>query len=184
MRGKIMIPMYRLWLHGLYGLYVHRWSQSPERPLNLISHSLPLLRGPLTTGIVASQCTSSRNACDALTLLHTFNISMFKSVKKNFATIKYIYNKFANIIEGHTVAFDTNDCWNFQKRWPWSALWCARLRYTWAYLMPGICLINPTAMDKLMPFPTKFYAVMLSGYDLTFCHFAYLMKLFETNIEN
>ena len=40
MWGKIMIPMYRLWLHSLYGLHGPRCPQSPERPLNLITHSL------------------------------------------------------------------------------------------------------------------------------------------------
>ena len=40
MWGKIMIPMYRLWLHGLYGLYGPRNPLSPERPLNLITQSL------------------------------------------------------------------------------------------------------------------------------------------------
>ena len=40
MWGKIMIPMYRLWLHGLYELYGPRCPLSPERPLNLITHSL------------------------------------------------------------------------------------------------------------------------------------------------
>ena len=38
--GKIMIPLYRLWLHGLYGLHRHRCPLSPKRPLNLITHSL------------------------------------------------------------------------------------------------------------------------------------------------
>ena len=33
MWGKIMIPMYRLWLHGLYELYGPRCPLSPERPL-------------------------------------------------------------------------------------------------------------------------------------------------------
>ena len=40
MWGKIMIPMFRLWLHGLYGLYGSCCPLSPERPLNLITHSL------------------------------------------------------------------------------------------------------------------------------------------------
>ena len=40
MWGKIMIPVYKLWLHGLYGLYGPRCPLSPERPLNLITHSL------------------------------------------------------------------------------------------------------------------------------------------------
>ena len=38
--GKIMIPMYRLWLHVFYGLYGPHCLLSPERPLNLITHSL------------------------------------------------------------------------------------------------------------------------------------------------
>ena len=33
------IQMYRLWLHGLYGLYGTRCPLSPEMPLNLITHS-------------------------------------------------------------------------------------------------------------------------------------------------
>ena len=37
MWGKIIIPMYRLWLHGLYGLYVPRCPLSPKRLINLIS---------------------------------------------------------------------------------------------------------------------------------------------------
>ena len=41
MWGKIMIPMYRLWLHSLFGLYGPCCPLSPERPLNLITHSLP-----------------------------------------------------------------------------------------------------------------------------------------------
>ena len=40
MWGKIIIPMYRLWLHGLYGLYGPRCPLSPKRPINLISLSL------------------------------------------------------------------------------------------------------------------------------------------------
>ena len=37
MWGKIIIPIYRLWLHGLYGLYGPRCPLSPKRPINLIS---------------------------------------------------------------------------------------------------------------------------------------------------
>ena len=40
MWGKITIPMYRLWLHSLYGLYGPRCPLSPEKPLNLITDSL------------------------------------------------------------------------------------------------------------------------------------------------
>ena len=38
---KIMTPMYRLRLHGLYGLYGPH-SMSPERLLNLVTHALTL----------------------------------------------------------------------------------------------------------------------------------------------
>ena len=46
MWGKIMIPMYKLWLHGLYGLH---GLMSPKGPLTLITHSLTLkgLKGEL-----------------------------------------------------------------------------------------------------------------------------------------
>ena len=37
MWGKIIIPMYRLWLYSLYGLYGPRCPLSPKRPINLIS---------------------------------------------------------------------------------------------------------------------------------------------------
>ena len=43
MWGKIIIPMYRLWLNGLYGLYGPRCPPSSKRPINLISLSLSLL---------------------------------------------------------------------------------------------------------------------------------------------
>ena len=46
MWGKIVIPMYWLWLHGLYGLYGRRCPLSPKRLINLISlwHIGPLRR--------------------------------------------------------------------------------------------------------------------------------------------
>ena len=39
MWGKIMIPMNRLWLHGLYGLYGPHCPLSPKRLLNRLTHS-------------------------------------------------------------------------------------------------------------------------------------------------
>ena len=39
MWGKIIIPMYKLWLHGLYGLYGPRCPLFLKRPINLISLS-------------------------------------------------------------------------------------------------------------------------------------------------
>ena len=43
-RGLYCIPMYRLWLHSLYGLYGPRCPLSPKRPINLISLSFPSMR--------------------------------------------------------------------------------------------------------------------------------------------
>ena len=43
MWGKIIIPMYRLWLHSLYGLYGPRCPLSQKRPINLISLSLCII---------------------------------------------------------------------------------------------------------------------------------------------
>ena len=40
MWGKIIIPVYRLWLNGLYGLYGPRCPLSSKRPINLIFLSL------------------------------------------------------------------------------------------------------------------------------------------------
>ena len=42
MWGKIIIPMYRLWLNGLCGLYGPRYPLSSKRPINLISLSISL----------------------------------------------------------------------------------------------------------------------------------------------
>ena len=47
MWGKIIIPMYRLWLHGLYGLYGPQCLLSPKRLINLISLSLVPVSVPL-----------------------------------------------------------------------------------------------------------------------------------------
>ena len=43
MGGKIIIPMYRLWLHGLYGLYGPQCPLSPKRLINLISLSCNMI---------------------------------------------------------------------------------------------------------------------------------------------
>ena len=49
----------------------------------------------------------------ALYLTHTFDIDVFKTIKTNSTTLKYIYIESANITEGCNVAFDTIDCYNF-----------------------------------------------------------------------
>ena len=58
--------MYRLWLHGLYGLlYGPRCPLSPKRPINLISLSLELIHKPLQT-LVLLQCYTK-------SLIYTWN---------------------------------------------------------------------------------------------------------------
>ena len=42
---KVMIPMYKLWLHGLYRLYRPWCPMSSKRLLNLITHSLTTIIG-------------------------------------------------------------------------------------------------------------------------------------------
>ena len=58
--------MYRLWLHGLYGLlYGPRCPLSPKRLINLISLSLELIHKPLQT-LVLLQCYTK-------SLIYTWN---------------------------------------------------------------------------------------------------------------
>ena len=61
----------------------------------------------LTIPVVKGRC-----ARDALP--HAFHIGVFKVVKTISTTMKHIYKESSNMIEGRNVAFDTNDCWNFQ----------------------------------------------------------------------
>ena len=77
--------------------------------LSLLRHVVPLNDGNchLTIPVVKGRC-----ACDALP--HVFHIGVLKFVKTISTAIKHIYKEYANIIEDCNVAFDTNDCWNFQ----------------------------------------------------------------------
>ena len=110
---------------------------------------------PLTTGIVASQCPSARDAVLVTRYLTPFISACLNSFLRFFTAIKHIYKESANIIEGCNVACDTNDCWNFQYAVPVitieSMVKRARPSYTRDFLTPGICsLIKPAAMVKLM----------------------------------
>ena len=66
---------------------------------------------PLTTGIVASQCPSARDAVLVTRYLTPFILACLNSIS---TAIKHVYKESANIIEGCNVAWNTNDCWNFQ----------------------------------------------------------------------
>ena len=75
MWGKIIIPMYRLWLNGLYGLYGPRCPLFSKRPINLISLSLYMLishmfpKRCLDFDGLAQDCSNSN--ANALELLHS-----------------------------------------------------------------------------------------------------------------
>ena len=101
-----------------------------------------------------------KNRCNRDVLPHTFNIGVFKSIKKNPDTLQHIYNESANIIEGCNVAFDTNACGISHKWCQWLAL-----RVWWHVLIfithEITLLIKPAAKVKLMPFPAKIHTVML-----------------------
>ena len=77
--------------------------------LPLLRHVVPLNDGNrrLTIPVVKGRC-----ARDALP--HVFHIGVFTFVKTISTAIKHIYKEYANTIEDCNVAFDTNDCWNFQ----------------------------------------------------------------------
>ena len=118
--------------------------------LPLLRHVVPLNdeNCRLTIPVVKGHC-----ARDALP--HIFHIGMFKFVEMISTTMEHIYKEYANIIEDSNVAFDTNDCWNFQLMVPVIAIESmvthAHPSYTRDFLTPGICsLIKPAAMVKLM----------------------------------
>ena len=80
-----------------------------------VSHATPIVtsRGALDDGNCHLTMPAVKGHCTHDALPDTFNIDMFKSIKRNSTTTKHIYNKSANIIEGFNVASDTNDCQNF-----------------------------------------------------------------------
>ena len=52
----------------------------------------------------------AKGPCARDALPHAVHIGVFKFVKTISTAIKHIYEESTNIIEGCTVAFDTNDC--------------------------------------------------------------------------
>ena len=77
---------------------------------------LPLFRHvvPFNDGNCRFTIHVVRGRCARDALPHAFHIGVFKFAKTISTTIKHIYTESANIIEGCNVAFDTNDCRNFQ----------------------------------------------------------------------
>ena len=80
MWGKIIIPMYRLWLNGLYGLYGPRCPLSSKRPINLIS--LSLYR---TLLIDMKRCEST----ECWTHVVTFSFDLIHDLDLEFSTSNF-----------------------------------------------------------------------------------------------
>ena len=77
---------------------------------------LPLLRhvAPLNDGNCRLTMPVGKGRCARDALPHAFHIGVFKFVFTISTAIKHIYKESAHMIEGCNVAYDTNDCWNFQ----------------------------------------------------------------------
>ena len=77
---------------------------------------LPLLRHvvPLNDGNCRLTMPVGKGRCALDALPNAFHIGVFKFVFTISTAIKHIYKESAHMIEGCDVAFDTNDCWNFQ----------------------------------------------------------------------
>ena len=69
---------------------------------------------PLNDGNCCLTMPIGKERCSRDALPHVFHIGVFKFVFTISTTIKHIYKESAHIIEGCNVAYDTNDCWNFQ----------------------------------------------------------------------
>ena len=86
MWGKIMIPMYRLWLHSLYGLYGPRCPLSPERPLNSITHSLTC------PGIYVYLLSTGRYRCRKIGLVLQMPVHLFEDWMLSDGVTQCIFN--------------------------------------------------------------------------------------------
>ena len=77
MWGKIIIPMYRIWLNGLYGLYGPRCPLFSKRPINLISLSLSLFVGHTNVRrINGYQWSNHLLGCNETTMYNSYPASM------------------------------------------------------------------------------------------------------------
>ena len=84
MWGKIIIPMYRLWLHSLYGLYGPWCPLSPKRLMNLISLSCEYQR--MIRGLIWKKVCFLLNVCSAYASSRPlyFSASVFSWVLYHF----------------------------------------------------------------------------------------------------
>ena len=94
MWGKIIIPMYRLWLNGLYGLYGPRCPLSSKRPINLISFSLWKTSNELCGTVCTITLSAAvEKACKAFSLRNSFagsvGIRTSRLIISSFIKINY-----------------------------------------------------------------------------------------------
>ena len=144
MWGNIMIPMYRLWLHGLYGLYGARCPLSPERPLNLITHSLVLC---VVWGMILTMFAIA-------VLRNDWNANIYSCVSEINSSTTYIYGCSGNKLKRRSS--DTSKrCWRnsdddgnevMKMRWVCAVpctLWCSLLSGTYGACHPLSLGPNP-----------------------------------------
>ena len=71
-------------------------------------------RGPLNDGNCRLTIPVVLGRGARYALPQAFHNGVLKFIKTIYTAMKHIYKESTNIIEGWDVAFDTNDCWNFQ----------------------------------------------------------------------
>ena len=97
MWGKIMIPMYRLWLHSLYGLYGPLCPLSPERPLNVITHSLLKLychnpQGSMSQGFSVTYARELSCCQFRIGLLSVANNKVIQVIYHHWKSLLFLYD--------------------------------------------------------------------------------------------
>ena len=92
MWGKIIIPMYRLWLNGLCGLYGPRRPLSSKRPINLISLSLSLVFIDLETIVHRNRDLIYYQIIVNRFVDHFDDLVIFKRVYQIKCNMGWIYN--------------------------------------------------------------------------------------------
>ena len=107
---------------------------------------------PLTTGTVASQCPSAKDAALVTRYLTPLTSACLKTGK-----IIYHYKTYSQLmLLWHQRLLD------FPRNGMEGMVTHICLRYTQDYLAPSICsLIKLAAMEKLMPFPAEIHTMML-----------------------
>ena len=108
MWGKIIIPMYRLWLNSLYGLYGPRCPLFSKRPIDLISLSLPYSVVSLISARVPLISTRISAHCQAILLLHYYSHKYYMFGHKSLPEPVLVYCQL-DTQEPYSIKFEANN---------------------------------------------------------------------------